>query len=240
MDSAKTDVGLAGSLYPFLTASDVDVNAVLDQVRESTRDKAREIVELRRQVCRSERDKLLACARAMAERFGAGGRLLTFGNGGSSTDAQDMASLFLHPGPDRRALPAIGLTSDIAVVTALCNDVGFDVIFARQIGAFGRSTDIALGMSTSGNSSNLLSGFDEAQRRGLLTIGIAGYEGGRMAESDSIDHLFVVPSPSVHRIQEAQTTLYHALWELTVDAVEGGTDGERGNARVPSGHNVEE
>ncbi|MDR7303361.1 D-sedoheptulose-7-phosphate isomerase [Haloactinomyces albus] len=218
-DDSTSDVAIAESLYPFLNSSAGDVDAVLRDVQQSTRDKAREIMELRRHVCRHEGEKLVACASAMAEEFRTGGRLLAFGNGGSSTDAQDMASLFLHPGVGQRPLPAFGLTSDIAVVTALCNDVGFDVIFARQIGAFGRRHDIAVGMSTSGNSPNLLRGFDEASRRGLLTVGIAGYEGGRMAESDSIDYLFVVPSPSVHRIQEAQTTLYHALWELTLFAL---------------------
>jgi D-sedoheptulose 7-phosphate isomerase len=155
----------------------------------------------------------------MASAFGSGGRLLAFGNGGSSTDAQDLASLFLSPAGDARPLPAFGLTNDIAVVTALSNDIGFDVVFARQLGAFGRSGDIAVGLSTSGNSANLLRAFDEAARKGMLTVGIAGYDGGKMAELDTIDYLFVVPSPSVHRIQEAQTTLYHALWELSLAAL---------------------
>jgi D-sedoheptulose 7-phosphate isomerase len=112
------------------------------------------------------------------------------------------------------------LTDDVAVVTALANDVGFDVVFARQLGAFGRPGDIAVGLSTSGNSDNLVRAFEEASRRGLLTVGLAGYEGGKMAELDTIDYLFVVPSSSVHRIQEAQTTVYHVLWELTQAALE--------------------
>ena len=112
------------------------------------------------------------------------------------------------------------LEADLAVVTALANDVGFDVVFARQLGAFGRPGDIAVGMSTSGNSDNLVRAFEEASRRGLLTIGLAGYQGGKMAELDTIDYLFVVPSSSVHRIQEAQTTVYHVLWELTQAALE--------------------
>ena len=92
------------------------------------------------------------------------------------------------------------------MVTALCNDIGVEVVFARQIAAFGQPQDIAVGLSTSGNSENLLRGLDEATRRGLLTVGIAGYDGGKMAELDSLDYLFVAPSSSVHRIQEAQTT----------------------------------
>lgn len=152
---------------------------------------------------------------AMAGRFHRGGRLFTFGNGGSSTDAQDVAALFLNPGGDARPLPALALTTDVAVMTALSNDIGFDVVFARQLGAFGRAGDLALGLSTSGNSTNLIRAFEEATRRGMLTIGLAGHTGGQMAELDGLDHLFTVPSSSVHRIQEAQTTVYHALWELT-------------------------
>jgi len=207
------------SLYPFLYSGGSDVDAVLAQVRASTVDKAREITELRARVLRADGARLTACAAAMAERFDAGGRLLAFGNGGSATDAQDLVGLFVSPADDSTPLPAFSLTADIAVITALSNDVGFDVVFARQVGAFGRSTDIAVGLSTSGNSANLLRAFDEAGRRGMLTVGVAGYDGGKMAELDSIDHLFVVPSPSVHRIQEAQTTIYHALWELTHDRI---------------------
>jgi len=94
-----------------------------------------------------------------------------------------------------------------------------EVVFARQLAAFGGRDDIAVCLSTSGNSGNLLRAFDEASRRGMLTIGLAGYDGGKMAELDSIDYLFVVPSPSVHRIQEAQTTIYQVLWELTAAAL---------------------
>jgi D-sedoheptulose 7-phosphate isomerase len=213
----RADAGGVKALYPFLYAGDVDVDAVLAEVRRSTSDKAHEIIALRRQVLARDGARLWACAEDMADRFAAGGRLFAFGNGGSSTDAQDLASLFLNPGGDDRPLPALGLTNDIAVVTALSNDIGFDVVFARQIGAFARADDIAVGLSTSGNSANLVAAFDEASRRGLLTVGIAGYDGGRMAELSTVDHLFVVPSSSVHRIQEAQTTLYHALWELTLD-----------------------
>jgi D-sedoheptulose 7-phosphate isomerase len=202
------------SLYPFLYAGETDVSAVLDQVRASTVAKAAEITQLRQAVSDADGDRLAGCAQAMTDRFAAGARLLAFGNGGSATDAQQIVTLFLHPGGTARPLPALSLASDPSVLTALANDVGPDVIFARQVGAFGRASDIVIGLSTSGNSDNLLRAFDEASRRGMLTIGIAGYSGGKMAELDSIDYLFVAPSASVHRIQEAQTTIYHALWEL--------------------------
>ncbi len=211
------------SLFPFLYAGESDLDRVMEEVRRSTVAKAREIVDLRRVVCERDAGKLWACAREMAGRFATGGRLLTFGNGGSSTDAQEMATLFLNPGAGARPLPAFGLASDTAVLTALSNDVGVEVIFSRQVAAFGRRQDIAVALSTSGSSENLLRALAEASHRGLLTIGIAGYDGGKMAELADLDYLFVAPSGSVHRIQEAQTTIYHTLWELTLMALaEGG------------------
>jgi D-sedoheptulose 7-phosphate isomerase len=217
--------GAAASLYPFLSRDDepdADLDAVLEEVRRSTVAKAHEIIALRRTVLERDGDRLAECALEMAGRFRAGGRLLAFGNGGSSTDAQDLARLFLSPARGYPALPAFALTNDIAVVTALTNDIGFDVVFARQVAAFGRAGDIAVALSTSGNSENLLRGLTEAGRRGMLTVGVSGYDGGKMAELSGVAYLFVVPSPSVHRIQEAQTTIYHALWELTVTALVGG------------------
>jgi D-sedoheptulose 7-phosphate isomerase len=201
-------------LYPFLYRDNGHLDSVLAEVAGSTRAKVADIIELRDQVAERYAPELATCAATMAQRFAAGGRLFTFGNGGSSTDAQDVATTFLHP-PYGRALPALSLTSDIAVVTALSNDVGFEVVFARQLAAFGRADDIALGLSTSGGSVNVVRAFEEAARLGMLTIGLAGYHGGRLAELQTMDHLFVVPSSSVHRIQEAQTTIYHVLWELT-------------------------
>jgi D-sedoheptulose 7-phosphate isomerase len=240
------------SLYPFLYAGTTDraasTAAVLDQVRASTLAKIAEITELRQAVAQRDAARLAECAAEAAARFAAGGRLFAFGNGGSATDAQQLATLFLNPGRDSAGqdsagqdsagqdgagqdgaghdwppLPAFSLASDTSVLTALANDVGVEVMFARQLGAFGTKHDIAVGLSTSGNSANLVRAFDEAARRGMLTIGLAGYDGGKMAELDSIDYLFVAPSSSVHRIQEAQTTTYHVLWELTATAVQQGT-----------------
>jgi D-sedoheptulose 7-phosphate isomerase len=219
---STADTSAMESLYPFLYAGKTDIAAVLEGVRHSTVAKVREITQLRSAVAARDSARLLACAQEMAGRFAAGGRLLAFGNGGSATDAQQIATLFLNPGPAGRALPAFGLANDTAVVTALCNDIGVDVVFARQIAAFGGQQDIAVALSTSGSSENLLRGLDEAARRGMLTVGIAGYDGGKMSELDGLDYLFVAPSSSVHRIQEAQTTIYHALWELTLAALGDG------------------
>ncbi len=221
-DTPISDTHSAGSvesLYPFIYSGTTDLSDVLGQACASTVAKVAEITDLRARICARDAARLSECARQAADRFDAGGRLLVFGNGGSATDAQAVASLFLHPGGAVPPLPAFSLAGDTAVVTALANDIGVEVIFARQIAAFGRPADIALGLSTSGNSANLLTAFDEASRRGLMTIGLAGYDGGKMAELDSLDYLFVAPSSSIHRIQEAQTTTYHVFWELTVAEV---------------------
>ena len=101
------------------------------------------------------------------------------------------------------------------MVTALSNDVSFDVVFSRQVRAFGRPGDIAIALSTSGGSPNVLAALEEADKSGMVTVGLAGYGGGRMAELPAVQHMFAVPSSSVHRVQEVQTTLYHVLWEAT-------------------------
>lgn len=212
----------ADALYPFLSSRGTDVDGVLAEVRRSTQEKAAETRTLRETVLDQHADALLSAAVAMAQRFAAGGRLLAFGNGGSSTDAQDLVQTFLSPHRGR-ALPALNLASDVATMTALANDVGFDVVFSRPVAAMGRADDIAVGLSTSGGSTNILRALTEARRGGLLTVGFAGYDGGAMAESGSLDHLFVVPSSSVHRIQESQTTLYHVLWSLIQAVIEEGT-----------------
>jgi D-sedoheptulose 7-phosphate isomerase len=205
------------ALYPFLTAGPADPAALLADVARSTREKVAEIGRLRAEVLAGDGAAIAACATAMAERFARGGRLFVFGNGGSSTDALAVATLFVHPGPGRRPLPALALPADVATLTALANDVGFEVVFARPLAAAGSPEDIALGLSTSGGSPNVLRGLATAAERGLLTVGLAGYAGGGMAEAaerGGIAHLFVLPSASVHRIQEAQTTVYQVLWEL--------------------------
>ncbi len=222
--SSGQDPGAAGSLaslYPFLYEGSVDPAKVLAQAHQSTVKKTREIIDLRAEVQAGSSGLLASCARDLAARFSAGGRLLTFGNGGSATDAADLATLFLYQPGGVLSLPAINLASDVSVLTALANDIGVEVIFARQLAALGQPADIALGLSTSGNSENLLRAFDEAKHQGMLTVGISGYDGGKMAELASLDYLFVAPSVSIHRIQEAQTTIYHILWELVVAELAG-------------------
>jgi D-sedoheptulose 7-phosphate isomerase len=208
----------ARELYPFLYDRRTDPDSLLAEVGRSTAEKADEIVRLRREIAERSSDRLVDCAEAMAARFASGGRLFAFGNGGSSTDAHEVATTFSCP-TRGRSLPALCLTDDVAVVTALSNDVGFEVVFARQLAALGRQGDIAVALSTSGGSVNVVEAVREAVGGGMLTIALAGYDGGRLAAPGLVDHLFVIPSASVHRIQEAQTTVYHVLWELTQHAL---------------------
>jgi D-sedoheptulose 7-phosphate isomerase len=166
-------------------------------------------------------DEIVSAAQQMAASFARGGRLLALGNGGSATSAADMVTEMLVPSDGARPIPALCLTNDIAVVTGVGNDVGFGDIFVRQIIALGRPDDVVLAVSTSGNSENLVRGLGEARRRGMSTIAICGYDGGRLAREQTSDHCFVVRSSSVHRIQEVQMTLYHLLTELVQRALEG-------------------
>jgi D-sedoheptulose 7-phosphate isomerase len=126
-------------------------------------------------------------------------------------DAQGTADLFRQP-PRGSPLPALSLVDDQAVLTALSNDVGFELVFSRQLIAHACEADIAIGFSTSGNSADMLRAFEEAAHRGLLTVGLCGYEGSGMAMSSALQHCLVVRSESVHRIQEAQDALTLALW----------------------------
>ena len=199
-------------LYPFLEGDEHDAAALLADLERSAASKASASRALRATTLDESRDTIEASARAMRDRFEGGGRLLTFGNGGSSTDAATLAALFAHP-PHGVPLPARALVDDTAILTALGNDVGFDLVFSRQVIAHGRNGDIALGISTSGNSRNLLQAFAEADARGLLTVGLAGYAGGDMAQSPHVQHCLVVRADSVHRIQETQAALGHALWD---------------------------
>ena len=202
--------------YPYLfEGGKSSIEDVLAQVRHSTLEKCREVIALRRSSLESSREQIVAAGQAMAQAFASGATLLAFGNGGSTTDAQDLVTELINPPfPNWSPLPAISLTNDIAVVTAVANDVGFDNVYARQVIAFGRQGDIALGISTSGNSTNVLVALAQAKTQGLLTVGLAGYDGGKMMHSPAVDFCINSPSDHIPRIQEAQATAYHALVEV--------------------------
>lgn len=198
-----------GFLYPFLGAEEKDLDAVLADVEASTLRKGQDVVELRRSI---DVDAVVECGMAIRERLERGGRLIAFGNGGSSTDAQDVAGDCLA-----RGWPAVALTNDAATITAVGNDVGYDKVFARQLIPLARAEDVALAISTSGSSLNVIAGLEEAHRRQMLTCAITGYDGGRLRELPWLDHLFIVPSDYIPRLQEAHATIYHLLLDVIGD-----------------------
>jgi D-sedoheptulose 7-phosphate isomerase len=198
-------------LYPFIDAQEDDPKSLLADLAASAQAKAAESLALRRSTLEANTELIDSAAAEMARRFSTGGRLFTFGNGGSCTDCTTLARLFAQP-PVGEPLPAWSLTADQAIMTALGNDVGFELVFARQLIARGKSGDIAIAMSTSGSSPNLMAALKEARHRGMYTIGFAGYEGGAFAKSPDVDACFVVRSQSVHRIQESQALLGYQLW----------------------------
>ncbi len=167
-------------------------------------------------------ERVVAAAEGIADVYRKGGRLFTMGNGGSSCDAAHVAVEFLHPvTAGRPALEAINLVADTAMLTAVGNDVGFDHVFVRQLVARAKPGDGLIGLSTSGNSANLVRAFAKAREMGLVTIGLAGTAGGEMAAM-GLDHCLVVETDSIHRIQECHVLIYHLLWDLAHTSLSGG------------------
>jgi D-sedoheptulose 7-phosphate isomerase len=216
-DSAEpADSGPSGFLYPFLSGGEHNLERVIDDVRASVLIKATEVGELRAQTLGENVAALIAAAAEMRRAFGAGGKLLAFGNGGSATDAMDLVADLRYPPPERgwAARAAIDLTEDPSILTAIANDIGPAEIFQRQVIAYGRDGDVAIAFSTSGGSENLIEALAESRRRGLATIALCGYDGGRIAAEGLADHVIVSRSQHIPRIQEAQASAYHVLREL--------------------------
>src|SRR2546423_4299814 len=186
--------------------------------------KAAEVAALREQTLTEGCEALAAAAAALERAFEAGGRLLALGNGGSATDAMDVVADFRSPvparpgGPAWRARRAIDLTEDPAILTAIANDIGVEELFQRQLIAHGRPGDVLLAISTSGGSANVVEALREARRRGLATIALVGYDGGRIADHGLADHLVITRSQPIPRVQEAQASAYHVLRELVEHA----------------------
>jgi D-sedoheptulose 7-phosphate isomerase len=203
------DAGASSFLYPFLDERESDLAAVLEDVRRSVLMKAADIGALREQTLTENASVLGDAADALRASFERGGKLLALGNGGSATDAMDVIADFRATGH-----PAIDLTEDPGILTAIANDIGVEAIFSRQVIAYGAPGDALLALSTSGNSGNMIHALAEARRRGLVTIAMVGYDGGRVLGEDLADHVVVTRSEHIPRIQEAQASAYHALVEL--------------------------
>ncbi|CAA9397663.1 Phosphoheptose isomerase 1 [uncultured Rubrobacteraceae bacterium] len=205
------DVGNSSFLYPFLGKGQQPLEAVVEEVQGSMLQKMREVNRLRSAAAGSEATAISRTAAAIAERVERGGKLIAFGNGGSATDANDFVSDCVDPPPGWDALPAVSLAAEPANITAIANDIGKEAIFARQLIAHAGPEDVAVGISTSGGSANILAALAEARRRGLLTVGIVGYDGGRIVGEQLTDHALVVRSDYIPRIQEVQASIYHVL-----------------------------
>jgi D-sedoheptulose 7-phosphate isomerase len=208
-------------LYPMLSAQPAAGDSLVLELARAPLEKSTESNRLRLLLLEEFGDEIVSTATEMAAAFRNGGRLLALGNGGSATSAADIVTELLVPSGGAVPIPALCLTNDIAVVTGIGNDVGFNDVFVRQIIALGRAGDVVLAVSASGNSENLVRGLGEARRRDMTTIAICGYDGGRLAREQVSDHCFVVRSSSVHRIQEVQMTLYHLLTDLVHRTLEG-------------------
>ncbi|HST54388.1 MAG TPA: SIS domain-containing protein [Solirubrobacteraceae bacterium] len=213
-ERAVHDTGASSFLYPFLGQQEVDVEAVVADVRASVLEKATEVAELRAQTLNEAETQLHEAARAIRMRLDNGGRVLALGNGGSATDAMDAVADLRYPPTGWSARAAIDLTEDPGILTAIANDVGEESMFARQVIAHGRKQDTLLVFSTSGGSRNVLAALSEARRRGLLTVGFVGYDGGSIASERLADHVIVSRSEHIPRIQEAQASAWHVLREL--------------------------
>ena len=206
---------LAG-LYPFLAPAPHDGPQMQQVLLESVRQKADASVAVKQQFFRENAPQVVAAAQSLAAVYARGGRLYTMGNGGSSCDSSHIAVEFQHPvTAGRPALAAHNLADDSAMLTAVGNDLGFQHVFLRQVIALIRAEDALIGVSTSGNSENLLLAFAAAKQMGATTIGLAGGDGGKMRSHIALDHCLVAPSDSIHRVQETHVAIYHILWDLT-------------------------
>jgi D-sedoheptulose 7-phosphate isomerase len=215
------DVGASSFLYPFLGREEQALESVVQEVQGSMLQKMEEVNGMRAAVAETEVDAISRIATAIVERLERGGKIIAFGNGGSATDANDLVADCVAPPPGFGTVPAVSLAAEPANITAIANDIGVDAMFLRQLIAHAIPEDVAVGISTSGGSTNILAALAEGRKRGLLTVGLVGYDGGRIVSERLADHAVVVRSDYIPRIQEVQASVYHVLRGL-VDTLTGG------------------
>lgn len=204
------------ALYPFLHGKRKDPQRERQALLQSVRQKAGHSVAVKQKFFADNGPALVDAAAALAAVYQRGGRLFTMGNGGSSCDASHFAVEFQHPvTAGRPPLPAMNLCMDMAMISAVANDVGVEHMFTRQLQAHARAGDGLVGFSTSGNSGNLMAAFAKARQMQLLTLGFCGGDGGAMRSSGLLDHCLLVQTDSIHRVQEVHLAIYHILWDLT-------------------------
>ena len=208
------DVGDAGFLYPFLGQEKQETGDVAAEVARSILMKVRDDEKLRREVAAEESEQIGNAVLAIHERLATGGKLILFGNGGSATDANDLAIDCVLPPAGYKPVPAVSLALEPANITAVANDIGSDAIFLRQLIAQAQPQDVAIGISTSGGSRNIIMALEEARKRGMLTIALLGYDGGEIKRRSLADFPIVVRCDYIPRIQEIQASIYHTMREM--------------------------
>ena len=207
------DTGDAGFLYPFLGREKQQTDDVIAEVAASIRLKVQDDSGLRAQVAAEQSEAISAAAQAIWECTRRGGKLILFGNGGSATDANDWALDCISPPAGYKPIPAVSLALEPANITAVANDIGTDVIFLRQLIAQAQPGDLAVGISTSGGSRNIVMALEEARKRKLSTLALLGYDGGEILRRNLADFPIVVRCDYIPRIQEVQASIYHILRE---------------------------
>jgi D-sedoheptulose 7-phosphate isomerase len=208
------DLGATEFLYPFLGRAKQSTDELVGEVASSIQMKVADDAKLRAQIAQEQSDRISAAALAMQERIMRGGKLILFGNGGSATDANDWAIDCVSPPPGYLPIPAVSLSLEPANITALANDVGTEVIFLRQMIAQAQPEDVAIGISTSGGSRNIILALQEARKRNLLTVALLGYDGGEIQRQGLADFPIVVHCDYIPRIQEVQASIYHVIRDL--------------------------
>jgi D-sedoheptulose 7-phosphate isomerase len=207
------DVGASGFLYPFLGTEKQSTTDIAVEVAASILMKAQDDARLRAQVAAEESDQIGNSVLAIHERLRRGGKLIIFGNGGSATDANDFAIDCVLPPTGYESIPAVSLSLEPANITAVANDIGTDAIFLRQLIAQARPEDVAVGISTSGGSRNIIAALEEARKRNMLTVALLGYDGGEIKRKRLADFPIVVNCDYIPRIQEVQASIYHVIRE---------------------------
>ena len=208
------DVGASEFLYPFLGQQKQQTADATAEVAASIRMKVGDDSRLREQLAREQAEQIAAATQAIHERLERGGKLIIFGNGGSATDANDFAIDSVMPPAGYKPIPAVSLSMEPANITAVANDVGTEVIFLRQMIAQARPEDVAIGISTSGGSRNIVMALEEASKRKMLTVALLGYDGGEILRRNLTDFPLVVRCDYIPRIQEVQASVYHVIREM--------------------------
>lgn len=205
------DIGQTEFLYPFLGKQKQETSAVVDDVAASIQMKVHDDKLLRTRLAREESELMAGAALDMHSRLQNGGKLILLGNGGSATDANDWAIDCVMPPAGYHPIPAISLAMEPAIITAMANDVGIEVIFLRQMLAQAQPNDVIIAISTSGGSRNVIAAMEEARKRNLMTVALLGNDGGEIYRRGLANHPIIVRSDYIPRIQEVQASAYHVL-----------------------------